>query len=339
MKANRARRLLELKTDLSEHLSSSQVQFVMSQVRQGGKSLQGRRWTEKDKTFALSLLHSSPKTYKLLRKVFALPSISTLRTIVARVNINPGFSSNILEALRLKTQNLPPCNKLVSLVLDEMVIKEGVSYDKHNDALEGLVHTIERGEELANHALVFMVRGLLLKWKSPIGYFLSNGPMKATVMKQLMLQAVSELRAIGLNVIVVLSDQGSNNVSMFETELRVSVEQPFFTYQDSKVFVMYDPPHLMKSIRNNLKKHGYVVDGHDVLWEHIQQFFDMDSAKPVRLAPRLTRKHLELPPFAPLNVSLAAQVLSHSVAAGMTAMANWNVISGVLIYRLPGCTP
>ena len=233
-KVNRARRLLELKTVLSELLAPSQVQFVMSQVHQSGKSLQGRRWTQKDKTLALSLFHSSPKTYKMLRKIFALPSVTTLRTIVAKVDIAPGFSKNILEALRLKTQNLTPCNKLVCLALDEMVIKEGVSYDKHNDALEGLVHTTERGEELANHALVFMVRGLLLKWKCPLGYFLSNGTMKATVMKQLLLQAVSELHAIGLTTVVLVSDVGPNNVSMFETKLNVSVRQPFFTYQDSK---------------------------------------------------------------------------------------------------------
>ena len=328
-KADRARRLLELRTTLAQYLTPSQVQFVMGQVRQSSRSARGRRWTDKEKTFALSLLHSSPKTYRLLRKVFALPSLSTLRQIVARVDIMPGFSKNILHALELKTKALTLNDQLVSLVVDEMSIKEGVSYDKHHDAIEGFVHTTERGEELANYALVFMVRGLLTKWKSPIGYFLSNGAMMGKVMKSLLLQAIDEVRAIGLTVMVVISDQGSNNISMFETELGVTVKKPFFVHQEAQVFVMYDPPHLVKSIRNNLKNHGFHVDGQDVLWEHIQDFYDKDSAKPVRLAPRLTRKHLTMPPFAALSVSLATQVLSHSVGAGMTAMANWGIIIGM----------
>ena len=48
------------------------------------------------------------------------------------------------------------------------------------------------------------------------------------------------------------------------------------------------------------------------------------------MAPRLSKKHVDLPPFAALRVSLAAQVLSHSVASGMAVMAQWNIISGLV---------
>jgi len=41
---------------------------------------------------------------------------------------------------------------------------------------------------------------------------------------------------------------------------------------------------------------------------------------PVRMAPKLTDKHLELPPFSSMRVNLAAQVLSHSIAAGMQTL-------------------
>ena len=55
------------------------------------------------------------------------------------------------------------------------------------------------------------------------------------------------------------------------------------------MWFMTPPPHLIESVRNNLKKHGFSVNG-----------------KP------------PLPPFAPLRVKLATQVLSHSVAAGIS---------------------
>lgn len=206
------------------------------------RSLQGRRWSEKEKVFALALLHSSPKTYKLLRKVLALPSVTTLREVMRKVDITPGLSGSILEALRLKAASLTNNDKLVSLVMDEMVIKEGVSYDRSKDIVEGFTHTTERTEELANHALVFMVRGLLSKWKLPIGYFLSSGTMKALKMKELLLQAVDRLHDIGFTVMVVISDQGSNNVRLFEKELGVSVTQPYFQHHNCHIFFMYDPP-------------------------------------------------------------------------------------------------
>ena len=320
--------LLDLKKRLSHFLSGTQLQFVMSQIRMSSRSTRGRRWTVKDKSLALSLLHSSPKTYRLLGKVFALPSIQTLRSIVSKVEIYPGFNQNILHALKLKTSNLTATGKLVSLVIDEMSIKEGVSHDVHRDVIEGFVHTTERTNELANHALVFMVRGVIIKWKSPIGYFLSTGPATGRTMKALVLEAIDKLQEVGLTVVVIISDQGSNNVNLVEKQLGVAVGKPFFQHNQRKVYVMYDPPHLIKSMRNNLKKHGFTLDGKEMSWEHIRDFYDKDSAKAVRLAPRLTRKHIELPPFAPLRVCLATQVLSHSVAAGMAAMADWNIISG-----------
>lgn len=194
--------------------------------------------------------------------------------------------------------------------------------------MEGFSFTTESSEEVANHALVFMVRGLVSQWKLPIGYFLSSGPVKASVMKDLLFIVMDKLHAIGLTVIIVISDQGSNNISLFETQLGVTSDRPYFHFQNHRVFFMYDPPHLIKSIRNNLKNHGFVVNGKDVLWQHLRDFYDADSSQAVRLAPRLTRMHLDLPPFAPLRVCFATQIISHSVAAGMEVMAEWKIITG-----------
>ncbi|GFO35630.1 THAP domain-containing protein [Plakobranchus ocellatus] len=44
------------------------------------------------------------------------------------------------------------------------------------------------------------------------------------------------------------------------------------------------------------------------------------------MAPKLTKRHILVPAFADLNVKLAAQVLSHTVAAGITTMIKLNAI-------------
>ena len=62
-------------------------------------------------------------------------------------------------------------------------------------------------------------------------------------------------------------------------------------------------------------------------WKFVCEFYDVDSSKTSRMAPKLTRRHLDLPPFSTLRVKLAAQVLSHSVVTGIKVIAQWGIIS------------
>ncbi|XP_030228789.1 uncharacterized protein LOC115555886 [Gadus morhua] len=94
-----------------------------------------------------------------------------------------------------------------------------------------------------------------------------------------------------------------------------------------RVPVIFDVPHLLKSIRNNLFKHALQTQGKTVLWKHISQFYELDKLHTIRMAPKLTDKHILLPAFSKMRVSLAAQVFSHTVSAGISAM--------VTLQRLP----
>ena len=80
--------LLELRTRLSDFLTGPQLEFTMSQLRSSLYKARGRRWTNASKAFALSLLHSSPKTYRLLRRIFFLPSIQTLKKAMQNIQVS-----------------------------------------------------------------------------------------------------------------------------------------------------------------------------------------------------------------------------------------------------------
>ena len=82
------KKLLELRTSLAEFLPHGQLQFVMSQLNSAVRRARGRRWTNSDKAFALSLLHASPKTYRKLRHVFSLPSTQTLKKAMQNVQVD-----------------------------------------------------------------------------------------------------------------------------------------------------------------------------------------------------------------------------------------------------------
>ena len=212
-------------------------------------------------------------------------------------------------------------SKLCAILFDEMSIKERVSYDVSNDNVCGLEDfgTGGRTRYVANHAGVFMVRGLVDKWKQPVGYFLTSGPMCSDRLQSTLLTCVEKVQATGLIVKVVICDQGSNNRSVVN-KLGVTVDKPTFDHNDATIFVVYDPPHLLKNIRNNLKRNGFCANKERISWKYIEQFYQIDSSLPIRMAPKLTAKHVSLPPFASMRVCLATQVLSHSVAAGITTL-------------------
>ena len=131
----------------------------MSQLQLSGKPKYGNRYSNEDKAFALSLFHTSPKCYRLLKKLFCLPSVSTLKKCMQKISISPGFHPLIFEALKQKVECFDANDKLCSLVFDEMVVKAHLQYNSKSDKIDGFA-TVNQGSAekiVANHASVFML--------------------------------------------------------------------------------------------------------------------------------------------------------------------------------------
>ena len=191
-------------TELRDLLPLPTWRFVATQIRVGTQKAKGARWTSSEKAVALALFHSSPKAYRMMRKLLCLPSVTALRRAMQKICIFPGFNANILAALRTKVSTLP--SPLCVLAFDEMSLKEEVTYNVELDQVEGFEdfgHT--RSQYVANHATVFMVRGLLQPWKQAVGYCLSSGPIQGTMLKQTLLECLEKLSDIGLDVKVIVS--------------------------------------------------------------------------------------------------------------------------------------
>ena len=131
--------------------------------------------------------------------------------------MKPGFNESVLKALTVKAKAMDDRDCNVALVFDEMTIKQGLVYNAGTDTIEGFEDFGDIGQTryIANHAIAFMVRGLASKWKQPIGYLLSSGPIKSTVLQSLIRSCLSKLDETGLKVAALVCDQGSNNRSFF----------------------------------------------------------------------------------------------------------------------------
>ena len=125
----------------------------------------------------------------------------------------------------------------------------------------------------------FMVRGLSGKWKQPVGFFYCAGPLPATFLEQLLNDCIRKVRSAGLKVMSVVCDMGSPNRQLYKTRLGVSVDRPFFDVDGERVFALYDPPHLLKSLRNCLFGNDVGTPEGVVSWSHVAAFYAEDCKR------------------------------------------------------------
>ena len=135
-------------------------------------------------------------------------------------------------------------------------------------------------------------------------------------MEDLVKEAIDKVKGIGLNVVVVLSDVGSNFQSL-DNSLCITPENPWFIHKGQKYFLMVDPLHLMKCVRNNLMKYTFKFKNYQAQWKDIEQFYNKDKELPIRAAPKLTDKHIRPNNFEKMKVRYVMQILSHTVAASL----------------------
>ena len=310
----------------SKYLNKYAHEFFCKQIDASQRRLRGLRYGARDKSFALSLLHASPKAYMLLQKVFMLPSIKTLRDTMKKIDIYPGFPPKLLSAFKCKVDSFTAAEKLCVLIFDEVSLKKSVTYNVEKDYVEGLedfgdLITVEEGNP-AGYASVFMARGLTKSWKQPFGYVLSGSTIKSEHLNIMIDEAIKTLKSVGLVVKAFVCDQGPNNMAMIRSR-GISVDKPYFFHENdnNKIFVIYDPPHLIKNTRNNLFNHDFFFADGVARWKTIVDFFEQDKKlDSLRFAPKLTNEHISLPAFSKQRVFLASQILSHSVSKGIATM-------------------
>ena len=65
-------------------------------------------------------------------------------------------------------------------------------------------------------------------------------------------------------------------------------------YENIKIFVFYDLPHVSKNVMNILKKADLRIDEGVVSWQHIVDFCNFNKCQPIQMAPKLKGRHIEL---------------------------------------------
>ena len=302
---------------LKDHLTPDALNLVMAQITTKGRR---KRWSKELKLYCLSLAYTSTAAYKFLRKTFKIPSIRTLQRMFNHFQLSTGFSPQLLNHLKMETAKMKMMDKYCTICFDEVALTAGLAYERGHDTVKGFVDfgCLGQSKELGNHALVFMASGMFTHWKQPLGYFVSRNSAPALVLKDLLFQCLSYVRSAGFIVKGIICDMGPTNQKLLRS-IDVTSDSPFIEVEGEKVFVFFDPPHLLKCVRNNLFAHDFVVDGETVTWRYINDMFSLDSKEGISLrsAPKITALHVNLGAFKKMKVKRAAQILSQSVSAAI----------------------
>jgi len=353
------KRLLHAEKYMENHklalmkLNGITCNFIQSQIKTQSKKAAGWRFTLDEKIFALSLFKKSGKAYKLLQKIFSLPSKSSLINILRKIPFQPGINKKIFEHLKCTVQKIKnPLDKYCIILFDEISLSPGLQYVSHYDKIVGFEDLGDgrRKPVYADKALTFMVRGVRKKFKQPVAFMFTNSTIKTPSLVVAIKEVVQAVQAIGLNVVSLICDQASTNVAavnILKTETNAKYLKQFgkqkqmfgFELGGQEIVPLYDPPHLLKCFRNNLLTKNLKYTDKDgkvrvAKWEHITQLYILNQnecAVGERINPKLTDSHVYADCMKKMKVSHAAQVFSQQVGSIMKVLATW---SSMLINNL-----
>ena len=223
------------------------------------------------------------------------------------------------------------------LMFDEVSLDTGLQYNSNLDQIDGFVDLgSNRRPIFANHAVLFMIKGIYTKWKQPIAFYFVENCTNTNDLVVIIKDVVRRIRETGLNIVASICDQGATNSAAINYLLkatndhcvRSNVDNNYQGYliDDEEIIHLYDGPHLLKGIRNNLlnKNLHFTQDGVKKVasWQHITDFYYLDQKMGnYNQCIKLTDEHIVPNKIKKMKVSKCAQVFSHTVAAALKSRA------------------
>uniref|UniRef100_A0A1X7TG45 Uncharacterized protein n=1 Tax=Amphimedon queenslandica TaxID=400682 RepID=A0A1X7TG45_AMPQE len=311
-------------------------------------STQGVRYHPFFLRWCISVMLSSPKTYNLIREseMIVLPSQRTLRDYTNWYQQRLGYQNETFHQISedYKISELNLAQRHVVLAFDEMKIREGLVFDNVTGNMIGYVDTgnmnnmlksfeasvkgeDEPKQDVATHMLAVCVRGIFVKLDYPLGQFATT-TISGQELYDIIWTAIRKLKEVELEVVLVVADGISTNRKFFKLHSDASCIKDGVVYKAKNIYdptkfvwFMSDICHLIKTTRNcweNSSKNGtrhLEINGKHILWSHVIDLYNWSREESgLYIGKQLKMEHVKLTSYSRMNVRLAAQVLSKSVA-------------------------
>jgi len=237
----------------------------------------------------------------------------------------------LLKVLGENVKQLKNKDKFCVILFDEVSLETQLHYDHNIGSVmgfkdNGLGHT----QNFADHSLVFMIKSITKKYKQPISYTFCQSSTNNHDLANQIRMVIQAVTSVGLKVIASICDQGTSNSAAIRVLKNYTKEyylrRKENNYDDIfyeieygnerlKIIHLFDPPHLIKGIRNNLLNKNLVctINGErkEARWQDIMDLYNLDNnIQEMRMLPRLTREHVIPNEIKKMKVKNACQVLS-----------------------------
>lgn len=225
-----------------------------------------KKWTNRKKKLCMSLYYKSPSAYKfMINSGIILAAPTTIQRWLSETNCLPGINNEIFDNIKNKFEHKSIKERSCVVCFDEMSIMLDLEYNNKYDFIEGYEDfgDGDRNKKEAKYALVFIARGIYANWKIPIAYFLSATTVDSVKLKIIIDSVINKLFDSGLLPKVIVCDQASSNVKVIKN-LGACVDYPFFFINGHKIYSVFDAPHVIKNIRNNLINNDFDLNGNRI---------------------------------------------------------------------------
>lgn len=219
----------------------------------------------------------------------------------------------------------------VCLIYDEMHIRKELCYCSENQSFIGFstvtnssghINNPNSDLKLAKEALVYLVAGP--DFKLAVAYELLDG-LESEDRAALTLKVITCIEKVGAKVVSLTGDGLAANTTTAESlGAKFDEMKPYFwspTYTKQKIYVIHDPCHMLKLVRKHFSSNKIHFEDRLVDWNLLVQIVERQSTDNFNLRNKLTNLHINWGQ-KPMNVRLAAETLSKSVADMLLQLRN-----------------
>ena len=279
--------------------------------------------------FCFIILCRSRSTFLKMAEYFFLPNERTLRRYSSGIGKSLKTNEHNFLYFKQQCEALLPHERDVSLKHDEIQIKSKVEF--RGGELFGYAEN--REGEIATHLQCFMIRSMKSKYMEMVN-LVPVFKQDATFLKQLLLDQVDFVERAGYRVSVVTSDNAPINGHVTKTLTDNYSRSYFFSENlpDHKIFMLFDPPHFMKSLRNcwhGLSNDGKTFEfppflhesfGTKASFKKIEDLYNEEYQNCVRLGFKLNYSAINPTSIEKQKVHLALRIFDEKTSAAVKAI-------------------
>ncbi len=259
-----------------------------------------------------------------------LPSFDYLTRLSRALTTETGLSESTLSYLKARFLKLTEKEKYVVLMLDEIYCAERAEY------AGGTFYG--GGTEACKTMLSFMVKSVAGKYSDIVALFPIQNLDSGKILSHFDV-VMNSLTQLGYHVFAISVDNASPNRKFYVEELcagTLSTQIPHPTLEGDELFLLFDSVHNFKNVYNNFVSRKVFVypaiadsnpDGtkppeKQAEFSHIEQLYNLEMGKPVKLAYKLNDKVLHPSNIEKTNVQLADSLFHESTIAGLRFYAS-----------------